>query len=164
MPALEDAAMLLRKFPAADAIVAGYTDSVAPEAYNLKLSQQRADSVRDALINDHGIDPSRLTAIGYGEDSPIADNETAAGRAKNRRVELIMDIDEADTYTQESIEGVSFESLDIGLDDVDNSSFDSVDEAMADESVDAIEAKADTNEGAVVEAVQIEEILSLIHI
>jgi adhesin transport system outer membrane protein len=130
VPALEDAAMLLRKFPTAEAIVAGYTDSVAPEAYNLKLSQQRADSVRDALINDHGIDPSRLKAVGYGEDSPIADNETAEGRTKNRRVELIMDIDEADAYTQEPIEGVSFESLDTGLDEVE-----SVDEAPAGESV-----------------------------
>lgn len=137
VPALEDAAMLLRKFPTADAIVAGHTDSVAPEAYNLKLSQQRADSVREALINDHGIDPSRLTAIGYGEDNPIADNETTAGRTKNRRVELIMDIDQVDTSVQESIEGVSFESLDIGLDDVDNSSVDNLDEAMAVEPVSA---------------------------
>jgi adhesin transport system outer membrane protein len=128
--ALEDAALLLRKFPAVDAIVAGYTDSVAPEAYNIKLSQQRAESVRDALINDHGIEPSRLKAIGYGEDSPIADNETPAGRAKNRRVELVMDIDQADAYVQEPIEGVSFESLDTGLDE-----FESVDETTAGESV-----------------------------
>ena len=132
--------MLLRKFPAADTLVTGYTDSVAPEAYNVKLSQQRADSVRDALINDHGIDPSRLTAIGYGEDSPVADNKTAAGRTKNRRVELIMDIDAADAYTQETIEGVSFESLDTGLD-----GFKSVNEPVvseiAEESMDEIVEK-----------------------
>jgi adhesin transport system outer membrane protein len=148
VPALADAAMLLRKFPAADAIVAGYTDSVAPQDYNVKLSQQRAEAVREALIDDYGIDPSRLAAIGYGKDSPIADNETAAGRAKNRRVELIMDIDEADTYIQEPIEGVSFESLDTGLDDIDNSSFESLDEAMADESADAIEMMAETSEAS----------------
>jgi outer membrane protein OmpA-like peptidoglycan-associated protein len=159
--ALEDAALLLGKFPTADAIVAGYTDSVAPQAYNVKLSQKRAEAVREALIDDYGIDSSRLTAIGYGKDNPIADNETPEGRAKNRRVELVMDIDQADAYVQEPIEGVSFESLDTGLDEwdkVDSSSVENLDEARA-----AEPAYGGLVDAVVVEAVredagQIEEI------
>jgi outer membrane protein OmpA-like peptidoglycan-associated protein len=140
LPALEDAAMLLRKFPAADATVAGYTDSVAPQAYNVKLSQQRAAAVRKALINDYGIDSDRLIAIGYGKDNPIADNGTAEGRAKNRRVELIIDIDQADADIQQSIEGVRFESLDIVVEEkseLDSVSLNNVDNPMADKAAEA---------------------------
>ena len=113
---------------------------------NLSVTQQGDEAVGEALIDDYGIDPSRLAVIGYGEGSPIADNETAAERAKNRRVELILDTDEADIYIQEPIEGVSFESLDTGLDDIDSASFENQDEAMADESVDAIVVMAETSE------------------
>jgi OOP family OmpA-OmpF porin len=65
----------------------GYTDSVGSEAYNVKLSQKRADVVRNALIKK-GVPADRITAKGYGEASPIASNSTKAGRAENRRVEL----------------------------------------------------------------------------
>jgi OOP family OmpA-OmpF porin len=65
----------------------GYTDSIGTEAYNLKLSQKRADVVRNALIKK-GVPADRITATGYGEASPIASNSTKAGRAENRRVEL----------------------------------------------------------------------------
>ncbi|MDQ6761712.1 MAG: OmpA family protein, partial [Bacteroidota bacterium] len=54
---------------------------------NQKLSDSRANSVKQYLI-DNGVEESRITATGYGEDKPIADNNTAAGRAKNRRVEM----------------------------------------------------------------------------
>jgi adhesin transport system outer membrane protein len=170
VPPLDDAAMLLRKFADADAIVAGYTDSVGSQAYNVILSKQRAGSVREALINDYGIDPSRLTAIGYGEDSPIADNETEAGRTLNRRVELVIDVDEIGAYSQQPIDGVSFESLDMGLDqydDVDSESFETVDELMADESAEAVEFMAEASDApeqlteqaeAVITAEMIEEI------
>lgn len=67
--------------------VAGHTDSAGSDAYNLKLSSRRAQSVVDFLISQ-GIDRSRLTAVGYGESRPVADNSTAEGRASNRRVEF----------------------------------------------------------------------------
>jgi len=65
----------------------GYADSIGSEAYNLKLSQRRADAVRNAMIKQ-GAPADRITAKGYGEASPAASNATKAGRAQNRRVEL----------------------------------------------------------------------------
>lgn len=70
-----------------DVRVEGHTDNVGPESYNQELSQRRADSVKRYLV-DHGIAPSRLNTQGYGESQPVATNDTEAGRAKNRRVEL----------------------------------------------------------------------------
>jgi len=67
--------------------VAGYTDSQGPDAYNLKLSQQRAEVVREYLIGK-GVPAENLTAKGYGETRPITSNDTKEGREKNRRVEL----------------------------------------------------------------------------
>jgi outer membrane protein OmpA-like peptidoglycan-associated protein len=67
--------------------VGGHTDSVADDAYNLELSQRRAETVRAYLIHS-GISATRLEAKGYGETRPIAPNDTDAGRARNRRVEL----------------------------------------------------------------------------
>lgn len=67
--------------------VAGHTDSAGAAAYNASLSERRAKTVRDYLVNA-GVDPANLTVRGYGEDMPIADNNTAEGRATNRRVEL----------------------------------------------------------------------------
>lgn len=84
---LNRVAASLRDWPDVKVEVGGHTDSVAEPAYNIDLSQRRAESVRQYLI-DKGIAPSRLQAKGYGETHPIASNETAAGRAKNRRVEL----------------------------------------------------------------------------
>lgn len=66
--------------------VEGHTDSQGSDALNQKLSQSRADSVKAALITKYGIAADRVTATGYGEARPIADNTTAEGRAKNRRV------------------------------------------------------------------------------
>ena len=67
--------------------VSGYTDNVGAAAYNLTLSRERAQSIAGTLIL-HGASAERLTVAGYGEDSPRASNETEAGRALNRRVEL----------------------------------------------------------------------------
>ena len=69
--------------------VAGYTDSSGRSDTNQKLSQQRAQAVVDCLVKEFGVDSSLLTAVGYGESNPIADNATSGGRAENRRVELI---------------------------------------------------------------------------
>jgi OOP family OmpA-OmpF porin len=68
-------------------VLKGYTDSVGPASYNLKLSEMRAKAVAKAL-EERGIDASRLTAKGFGESNPIASNDTPEGRAKNRRVEV----------------------------------------------------------------------------
>ena len=67
--------------------IAGHTDNVGDATYNLKLSQERADAVK-AELTKLGIDEARLRSVGYGEDFPIADNETEEGKYQNRRVEF----------------------------------------------------------------------------
>ena len=69
--------------------IEGYTDTVGDPGFNLRLSEERADAVRDALIR-RGVDGDRLTTRGYGEDNPIAPNQSPGGRARNRRVEFII--------------------------------------------------------------------------
>ena len=69
--------------------IQGHTDSTGDDFFNLKLGQERADSVKRALVK-RGVAPVRLSPKGYGEGIPIAPNETPAGRAKNRRVEFVM--------------------------------------------------------------------------
>ncbi len=68
--------------------VAGHTDSSGDDAYNLDLSQRRAEAVRDYLISE-GVNADMLGAHGYGEERSVESNATAAGRAENRRVELM---------------------------------------------------------------------------
>ena len=85
---LDQAAYDLRQSPNKQVEVAGHTDSRGSEDYNVKLSQRRALSVTEYLIKQ-GIDSQRLTVRGYGESQPIASNDTDAGRAANRRVELV---------------------------------------------------------------------------
>jgi OOP family OmpA-OmpF porin len=84
---LDEVAATLVKRNDIRAEVAGHTDDRGAADYNRSLSQRRAESVRAYLLSK-GVDASRLTARGYGEDSPIADNKTEKGRAENRRVEL----------------------------------------------------------------------------
>ena len=85
---LDDAAAALKTVPAMKVEVGGHTDNVgAPEA-NQKLSQERAQAVMTALVQ-RGIPAARMTAKGYGQTTPVADNRTEDGRAKNRRVELV---------------------------------------------------------------------------
>ncbi len=82
-----DIITILAEYPNAKFTVEGHTDSVGSSKLNQKLSDSRANSVRDFLI-EKGIGADRLTAIGYGEDKPIATNNTRAGRKSNRRVEI----------------------------------------------------------------------------
>jgi OOP family OmpA-OmpF porin len=84
-PILNAVADDLKKHPMVQVELQGHTDSRGADAYNLELSQRRADSVRDYLISQ-GLDARRLQARGYGETQPIADNATKAGQAENRRV------------------------------------------------------------------------------
>ncbi len=79
---------IIRENPAKRLIVTGYTDNVGSDAYNLKLSLQRAQSVADYLIYCEKVDPKLFEIKGRGKADPIADNATEAGRAKNRRVEI----------------------------------------------------------------------------
>jgi|SRR5215469_5044840 len=69
--------------------VDGYTDSIGTDEYNIKLSEQRANTVRDYLTAQ-GLSQGSVSALGFGKDNPVASNDTAAGRQKNRRVELVV--------------------------------------------------------------------------
>lgn len=82
-------ATFMRENPERTLLVEGYTDSVGSDAYNLSLSQRRADAVRAALLA-RGIDGSRITTSGMGKANPVAGNDTAAGRQRNRRVEIVI--------------------------------------------------------------------------
>ncbi|MCD8520995.1 MAG: OmpA family protein [Saccharospirillaceae bacterium] len=84
---LADIAAQLQRYPATQVSIAAYTDSSGNEALNLQLSKDRAEAVRRFLMG-HGIASDRLSAEGYGEANPVADNSTREGRAKNRRVEF----------------------------------------------------------------------------
>ena len=87
-PLLDEVAVILENNPEMKGEIRGHTDSTGPEEYNQQLSEKRAEAVEQYLENK-GIDPSRLTSIGYGESQPIASNETPEGRKENRRVELV---------------------------------------------------------------------------
>lgn len=83
---IEELAQFLNAYPNTNATIEGHSDNTGSAAFNKQLSQKRADSVKQSLIDEFGISAERLTAIGYGVEQPIADNSTAEGRAKNRRV------------------------------------------------------------------------------
>ncbi len=86
---LKDIAVILKAYPNVSAKIGGYTDSVGVAADNKRLSEQRAQSVRKALVAN-GIAASRLEAEGYGEEHPVADNATETGRTRNRRIALLV--------------------------------------------------------------------------
>lgn len=98
MGALLDVSKILKDATAPVKII-GHTDSDGDDVANLKLSQQRADVVKDILVNQYHIDESKLSTEGRGETQPIADNKSAEGKAQNRRVEFIFKA-EADKYVR----------------------------------------------------------------
>lgn len=83
---LSAAADVLKENPDSFIILAGFTDNIGDEDYNLALSQRRTEAVRDHLMQQHGIDESRIILFWYGDLAPIADNASREGRALNRRV------------------------------------------------------------------------------
>ena len=85
---LQTVVTTLKNFPDAKIEIQGHTDWIGSDAYNQALSERRANSVRDYLVSQ-GIAAGRITTIGYGETQPVATNETAVGRALNRRVVII---------------------------------------------------------------------------
>nr|WP_314090804.1 OmpA family protein [uncultured Shinella sp.] len=86
-PTLDSVAIVLRKFDKTLIDVDGHTDSVGNAGYNMDLSNRRANSVANYLAS-RGVDPRRMSAMGYGLERPIASNATEMGRAQNRRVEI----------------------------------------------------------------------------
>ena len=86
---LESVALVLKEYDKTIIQIEGHTDSSGSDSYNQLLSERRASSVRDFLLNQ-GIEPKRTRAVGYGERYPVASNDTAAGREQNRRVELTL--------------------------------------------------------------------------
>jgi outer membrane protein OmpA-like peptidoglycan-associated protein len=82
-------AEFLKKYPTRNVLIEGHTDSVGSDDFNLALSQQRANSVKARLVAD-AVDAARITTVGYGEKYPVASNDTKAGKAQNRRVDLIV--------------------------------------------------------------------------
>jgi OOP family OmpA-OmpF porin len=81
----------MKRYPTTTALIEGHTDNVGGDDYNMRLSQQRAEAVVNYLVNNFGIDRSRLSAKGYGSTRRIAYNDTAEGRQKNRRINAVID-------------------------------------------------------------------------
>jgi outer membrane protein OmpA-like peptidoglycan-associated protein len=79
----------LQKYPERRVVIEGHTDSVGSEAYNLDLSQRRAEAVWDCLLQN-GVNAAPMSPRGAGKAPPVASNDTAEGRQQNRRVELIV--------------------------------------------------------------------------
>lgn len=92
-----DSAALMQKvqkalmlFPDSTIAIEGHTDANGGDSANLILSQDRADAVRQYLVSNFGLNPEKISSVGYGEARPVATNETAAGRARNRRIDLVI--------------------------------------------------------------------------
>ena len=86
---LDDVVKVMKDNPETKLSIDGHTDNTGTDAINNKLSQNRADAVKNYIVSK-GIDASRITSTGHGSSTPIADNKTAAGRQKNRRVEMTL--------------------------------------------------------------------------
>ncbi|MCI0916447.1 OmpA family protein [Stutzerimonas stutzeri] len=84
---IKNLADFMQQYPQTSTTVEGHTDSVGTDQYNQRLSERRAQAVRDVLVNQYGVSGQRVDSVGYGETRPVADNSTEEGRQINRRVE-----------------------------------------------------------------------------
>jgi outer membrane protein OmpA-like peptidoglycan-associated protein len=90
LPVIDEVAHVIEQHPEIELLrVAGHTDRAGNSGFNLRLSQRRAEAVRERLI-EAGIEAERLEAVGYGDAHPIATNDTRVGRTQNRRVEFVV--------------------------------------------------------------------------
>ena len=89
LPTVDEVAAILRAYPTATIRVESYTDSVGTAAANLDLSRDRSETVK-GLLGGKGIDPTRVTTAGLGQETPVASNETESGRAQNRRTDIVV--------------------------------------------------------------------------
>ncbi len=78
------------QFPEASIVIEGHTDSFGSDDLNLRLSQARAEAVLQYLLSNAPLSPANLTALGYGESRPAANNETPEGRKRNRRIDIVI--------------------------------------------------------------------------
>jgi len=88
---INDLVQVMKDYPDLNVVIEGHTDNIGTAAYNKKLSQRRAEAVKQYLVEQDGINANRITAVGFGFDRPIATNDTEEGRQKNRRVEAAVD-------------------------------------------------------------------------
>ncbi|MFZ3104863.1 MAG: OmpA family protein [Smithella sp.] len=88
---IDNLAGVMKQYPDLNLVIEGHTDSIGSDAYNEKLSRERADAVKNYMVEKNGIDANRIKAIGFGEKQPVASNDTSEGRAQNRRVEAAVD-------------------------------------------------------------------------
>lgn len=84
---IRNVADFMKQYPQTSTVVEGHTDSVGTDQYNQRLSERRAQAVRSVLVDEYGVEGSRVDSVGYGESRPVADNSTPEGRQINRRVE-----------------------------------------------------------------------------
>lgn len=117
---LKQIAQVFIENPTYQVEIQGHTDNVGNEDLNLQLSEKRANAVRDFLIKE-GVEPNRMTAVGYGDTRPVASNKTAKGRAQNRRVEFVV-----------SFEQVTYETVDMYGNPIQKNTTDSVSAAQTD--------------------------------
>lgn len=87
---IADLAAFLKRFPGTDVEIGGHASNVGGAAYNMKLSERRADAVAKVLLNEHGISASRVTVKGYGVTRPKVEGNTPAAHAANRRIEAVV--------------------------------------------------------------------------
>jgi OOP family OmpA-OmpF porin len=88
---IDNLAGVMKQYPDLNVVIEGHTDSIGSDAYNEKLSRERADAVKNYMVEKNGIDANRIKAIGFGEKQPVASNDTSEGRAQNRRAEAAVD-------------------------------------------------------------------------